>query len=300
MRYNEMEQFSAFWKMDKKGREYVGRHVLRRLENGLYYFTAGLAAKVLLADRLGLLWHELSTIGYESISTPLAWLGAFAYSLQLYFDFAGYSLMAAGIGVMIGMPFVQNFAHPYAAGSVREFFHRWHMTLGSWFRDYVYIPLGGNRKGMKRCILNLAVVWLLTGIWHGGSVNFLLWGAVLFLLIAAEKLFLGKLLEKHRIIGSVYIIGVMPVTWMLFAITDLEQLCIYLTKLFPFVKAFGVQTTGAVNPADFMKYGEMYAPILVAAAIFVCRRLTDGLRKESGNRLWQQHLCWYSGSAFIW
>lgn len=239
------------------------------MENGLYYFIAGLGAKVLLADQLGILWHELSTIGYESISTPLAWLGAFAYSLQLYFDFAGYSLMAAGIGVMIGLPFVENFSHPYASGSVREFFHRWHMTLGSWFRDYVYIPLGGNRKGMKRCILNLAVVWMLTGLWHGGTVNFLLWGTVLFLLIVSEKLFLGRVLEKHKVIGSLYIIGVMPVTWMLFAITDLKQLGIYLTKMFPFVSAFGVQTTEAVNTADFLKYGKLYLPF-IAAAVFFC------------------------------
>lgn len=268
MCYREMEKLSAFWNMDKKGRGYAGRHLLRRLENGLYYFTAGLGAKVLLADRLGILWHELSSIGYESISTPLAWLGAFAYSLQLYFDFAGYSLMAAGIGVMIGLPFVENFAHPYASGSVREFFRRWHMTLGSWFRDYVYIPIGGNRKGMKRCILNLAVVWLLTGLWHGGTVNFLLWGMILFALIVAEKLFWGRVLEKHKILGTLYIIGVMPVTWMVFAITNLEQLGIYLTKLFPFVTVLGVPVKGTVNPADFLKYGRMYAPVLAAAAFF--------------------------------
>lgn len=269
MRFKEMEKLSAFWQMDKKGRGYVGRHVLRRLENGMYYFTAGLGAKVLLADRLGILWHELSSIGYESISTPLAWLGAFAYSLQLYFDFAGYSLMASGIGVMLGLPFVENFSHPYASGSVREFFRRWHMTLGSWFRDYVYIPLGGNRKGLKRCILNLAAVWLLTGLWHGGTVNFVLWGAALFVLIAAEKLFFGKILAKHRLLGTVYLIVVMPVTWMLFAITDFTQLGVYLTKMFPFLSAFGAQTTEAANAADFLKYGKLYAPF-IAAAIFFC------------------------------
>ena len=125
-----------------------GRLSYARLEEGLRMLVAGLAMKVLLADRLGILWNDIQTIGFESISTPLAWLGAFGYSMQLYFDFAGYSLMAVGIGVMIGLPRIKNFDQPYSARSVSEFYRRWHMTLGSWFRDYLYIPLGGNRKAL--------------------------------------------------------------------------------------------------------------------------------------------------------
>ena len=169
-----------------------------QFEEGLRHLVLGLASKVLIADRLGILWNDIQTIGFESISTPLAWLGAFAYSLQLYFDFEGYSLMAAGIGIMLGFPYIQNFNQPYSAVSVSDFWRRWHITLGSWFRDYVYIPMGGNRKGTRRLILNLAFVWLLTGIWHGNGLNFILWGLVLGGLIILEKLTYGKWLKKTR------------------------------------------------------------------------------------------------------
>ncbi|MBO5293611.1 MAG: MBOAT family protein [Lachnospiraceae bacterium] len=272
MRFEGMERIR--WQI--KGMQTIGR----RLENGLYYFTIGLGAKVLLADRLGILWHDLETIGFESISTPLAWLGAFAFSLELYFDFAGYSLMAAGIGVMLGIPFVQNFAHPYAAGSVREFFRRWHMTLGSWFRDYVYIPLGGNRRGMARCIVNLAAVWILTGLWHGGTLNFLIWGIVLFGFVVAEKLFLGKHLEKHRVFSVCYILAVMPVTWMIFAITDLGQLGIYMKKLFPFLEQFAGRTVGVVNTGDFLKYIKLYGSVLCVSALFCIPQISVWLEKH--------------------
>ena len=267
MRFGSMQ--GILERNEKKGREQRLRQIFRRLEEGLFYFTAGLGAKVLLADRLGILWHELATIGYESISTPLAWIGAFAYSMQLYFDFAGYSLMAAGIGVMIGLPFVHNFEHPYAADSVRDFFRRWHMTLGSWFRDYVYIPLGGNRKGRKRCILNLAFVWLLTGLWHGVTVNFLIWGMLLFGLIASEKMFLGPVLERHKIGRHIYVILVMPVTWMVFAITQPGQLGIYLGRMFPFLESLFGRAKGVVNTGDFIKYGKQYA-LLFMTGIICC------------------------------
>ena len=146
---------------------YIERSVsLAKVEDGICFFAMGLGMKILIADRLGILWNEIIKIGFESISTPLAWLGAVGYSLELYFDFWGYSLMAAGIGLMLGFRFVQNFIHPYAACGIADFYRRWHATLGSWFRDYVYIPLGGSRCGTFAVIRNLMIVWLLTGFWQ--------------------------------------------------------------------------------------------------------------------------------------
>ena len=200
-----------------------GKLSYARLEDGLRMLVAGLAMKVLLADRLGILWNDIQTIGVESISTPLAWLGAFGYSMQLYFDFAGYSLMAVGIGVMIGLPRIKNFDQPYSSRSVSEFYRRWHMTLGSWFRDYLYIPLGGNRKGAVRTAANLLFVWAVTGFWHGGGLHFIVWGLVLGILIVIEKFWLGKYLAKSRVLSHLYVLFVIPLTWVLFAVSSLGE-----------------------------------------------------------------------------
>ncbi len=246
-----------------KGFCFEHRFSLYRLESGVKRIAAGLAAKVLIADRLGILWNDLQTIGFESISTPLAWLGAAGYSLQLYFDFWGYSMIAVGIGEMIGLPVIRNFHHPYAARSVSEFYRRWHMTLGNFFRDYVYIPLGGNRKGMVRTVCNLLFVWLLTGLWHGNSVNFLLWGLLLGLLVAAERLALRPFLENHRLLSHLYVLVVLPLTWMVFAIPSLSEMGIYFLRLFPLAGR-----PAAVNPGDFLKELKIFAPTLLAAAVF--------------------------------
>lgn len=235
-----------------------------QFEEGLRLLVIGLGAKVLLADRLGILWNDIQTIGFESISTPLAWLGAFTYSLQLYFDFEGYSLMAVGIGMMIGMPYIKNFDQPYMATSVSDFWRRWHMTLGSWFRDYVYIPMGGNRKGIPRLLLNLCVVWLLTGLWHGSGVNFLIWGITVGLFVIVEKLFYGKWLSRHKLVSHIYVWIVIPLTWVIFAVTSLPDLGIYFGRLFPF---FGIGET--LNPQDIFKYFSMYWWLLLAE-IFFC------------------------------
>lgn len=161
-------------------------------------FIIGLGYKVLLANQLAGLWREIQTIGLPSVSTQLAWMGVIGYSLQLYFDFQGYSLMAIGIAKMLGYTMPNNFDSPYLSKSVSEFYRRWHITLGAWFRDYVYIPLGGSRKGTGRTIINLFAVWLLTGLWHGFGVNFLLWGMFLFFWIAMEKIWLRKFLETSH------------------------------------------------------------------------------------------------------
>lgn len=201
--------------------------------SGFELFVVGLCFKVLLADQLAPLWASLERIGYEYLSTPLAWLGAVSYSLQLYFDFSGYSLMAMGLGQMLALPVSRNFDLPYTARSVSEFYRRWHITLGTWFRDYVYIPLGGNRVKKSRWIRNLLVVWALTGFWHGAQWNFLFWGLYYGLLLLAEKLFLGQLLERlPRAVRWLYTAFFVLIGWVLFNLTDFPSLCHALKLMF--------------------------------------------------------------------
>lgn len=241
---------------------------LECLENGLKLFTIGLGFKVLIADRIAFLWNDIQTIGFVSISKPLAWLGVFGYSLQLYFDFYGYSLMAIGVGEMLGFKLPDNFKHPYISRSVSEFWRRWHISLGTWFKDYVYIPLGGNRKGIKRLTVNLFVVWLLTGVWHGAGFNYILWGAFLFLLILLEKLYLKRWLDKSNILSRVYLLIVVPLSWMLFAINRLSDIRIYFGRLFSLIP--GV----CVNSNDFMKYFLRYWWIFLIG-IFFCLPIAE-------------------------
>lgn len=235
-------------------------HSFRNLEDGLREFTIGLALKVLIANKVGGLWTQVNSIGFESISCPLAWLGILAYTFQIYFDFYGYSLMAKGLGQMMGFRFPDNFCNPYQSGSMTEFWRRWHMTLGSWFREYVYIPLGGNRSHRYR---NLFVVWMLTGLWHGASWNFVLWGFSIFLLILLEKKGFGRLLERFPAAGHLYMFLVIPLSWLLFAVSDPGQIGMYLSRLFPF---FG-NTGQAVFRGDFIKYGNTFFWSLAAAAL---------------------------------
>lgn len=257
------------------------KHSMVKVESGLKVFALGLAYKVLLANRVGHLWTEVTAIGYESISTPLAWMSIVAYSLQLYFDFYGYSLMAIGLGRMMGFDFPQNFNNPYMAVSMTDFWRRWHMTLGGWFREYVYIPLGGNRGGFAKTVRNMFVVWLLTGLWHGASWNFVLWGLLLFVLLFVEKAGLGKVLERHKALGHIYMILWIPLSWLVFVITDLSQLGIYLQKLFPF---FG--STGTVLfQGDYLKYGKTYGIYLVLGILFATG-VQEKLLKKNKNHLW--------------
>ena len=238
------------------------RYGLFKFEKGLKLFVVGLGMKVLIANRIGILWNDIQTIGFESISTPLAWLGSFGYSLQLYFDFQGYSLMAIGIGRMLGFHLPENFNHPYMSKSMTEFWRRWHMTLGAWFRNYVYIPLGGNRRGTGRLALNMLVVWLLTGLWHGASWNFVLWGLVLFLLILLEKLFFKRILDNSRVIARIYMLLAIPLTWTLFAISNLRDAGIYFGRLFGIVPGINV------NAGDFMKYLGQYKWLFIVGLFF--------------------------------
>lgn len=236
----------------------------RDFESGVRILVIGLGSKVIIADRVGMLWNNVQTIGFNSISTPLAWLGAVAYSMELYFDFAGYSMMAVGLGKMLGFQIPVNFRFPYISKSVTEFWRRWHITLGRWFRDYVYIPLGGSRKGRLRTMFNLFAVWILTALWHGAGYNFLIWGGMLLGALFLEKLFLLPFLQKSKVIGHVYLLLFVPVTWMAFTITDVHQLEIYLTRMFPFVNAH----TGMVNSMDYIKYLKDYDSLLAMGVLF--------------------------------
>lgn len=245
------------------------------LQEGLKVFTVGLAFKVLLADRLGFLWQEVQVTGFESISTPLAWIAAIAYSMKIYFDFYGYSLMAIGLGRMLGFRLPENFREPYMSGTVREFYRRWHITLGNWFCKYVYIPLGGNRRGEFRTVCNLLLVWALTAVWHGSTANFLIWGMLLWLLIVVEKRLTAmgadRLFRKGilRCVPHLYLWIVIPVTWVCFAVTDVSQLQIYLGRMFSMNE--GIR----VSAGDWLKALSNYGYLLAAGA-FAC---TPALKK---------------------
>ena len=266
------------------------------LDEGLKTFILGLGSKVILANQIGTLWNEVCMIGYESISTPLAWLGAVAYSMQLYFDFWGYSLMAIGLGKMLGFHMPANFNHPYAARSVTDFWRRWHITLGAWFREYVYIPLGGNRKGRLKTLRNLLVVWFLVGFWHGADWNFILWGLFIFALQVMEKNLLLPLLRKEHVLAKLfshaYMILYILVSWTIFAISDFEQLRIYLARMFPF---FGIGNT--LNSTDFIKYLTTYAPLLLICLFFCTeypKRLAEKLEKKVLNVGVSLAIFWYA------
>ena len=198
---------------------------LEDFDSGLRDFVLGLSMKVLLANQIGGLWRQVGNIGYESVSTPLAWMGIAAYSLQLYLDFCGYSWMALGLGRMLGFRLPRNFEHPYAARSMRDFWRRWHISLSSWFRDYVYIPLGGSREGKARTYLNL--------------------------------------LDKSRVLSRVYMVLMIPLSWLLFAIPSVGRIGVYLGRLFPIVSR-GV----AVNAGDWLQYGKQYWWLLVLGIVF--------------------------------
>lgn len=237
------------------------------VSSGLGHFIFGLGLKVLLANPIGKLWSDITTIGFESISTPLAWMGIAAFSFQIFFDFYGYSLMAIGLGKMMGFTLPVNFDFPYLSRSMTEFWRRWHITLGNWFRDYVYIPLGGNRRGTLITIRNLLIVWLLTGIWHGAGYSFLLWGGILFLIITLEKYVYGQTLQQHPAFGHLYMMLLIPLTWAVFAIDDLGQMGIFFSRLFPF---FG-ESPWSVFRYDYVKYWNLYWPFFLAAFFMITK-----------------------------
>ena len=236
-------------------------HTVQDAALGARRFVLGLGKKVLLANVL----YELVTVYQQSgqKTVLLTWLYAAAYMLHVYFDFSGYSDMAIGLGRIMGFRFAENFRYPFVSGSLTEFWRRWHISLGSWFRDYVYIPLGGSREGTARTYLNLLAVWVLTGLWHGSTLNFLLWGLLLFALIALERAGWGRVLARSRVISRVYMVLMIPLSWLLFAIPSVSRIGVYLGRLFPLVSR-GI----AVNAGDWLQYGKQYWWLLVLGIVF--------------------------------
>ena len=250
-----------------------------RIRNGATIFLLGLGAKVLIANRIGTLWSDIQAIGVESITTQLAWMGIISYCIQLYFDFYGYSLMAIGLGRMMGFYFPRNFDSPYLSVSMSEFFRRWHMTLGNWFKEYVYFPLGGSRCSKGRMIFNLFVVWVLTSLWHGIQWNFLLWGMGIFVLIVIEKLWIGEWLNKHRFVGHLYVLSVTPIMWLTFVMTDWQQYKLYLRKMFPLFAG----NENVIFATDYLKYLSTYGVFFIAGFIFITAFPKKLFRKYHGH-----------------
>ncbi len=200
---------------------------------GFQRFLMGLFKKVLIANGVGALWDATLAGGMEELSFASAWLGAIAFTLQIYFDFSGYSDMAIGMGEMMGFHFLENFRYPYMAVSIKDFWSRWHMSLSGWFKDYVYIPLGGSRRSVPRNILNLFIVWSLTGFWHGASWNFLVWGLYFGVLLTLEKYILPKLLEKMPgFLQHLYALFFIVLGWVIFAVEDFSAMGSYLKAMF--------------------------------------------------------------------
>lgn len=206
--------------------------------SGFKRFIVGLSKKIIIANNMGLIADSIFVLNNSNIGTLIMWLGVLAYTLQIYFDFSGYSDMAIGLGKMFGFHFLENFNYPYIAKSITDFWRRWHISLSSWFRDYIYIPLGGNRVSKLKWIRNICVVWLLTGLWHGASWNFVLWGAYFAIILLIEKIFLLKFIEKSpKIIQWLYAIFLIMLGWVIFRCESMELMKNVLSKMFVYQKS---------------------------------------------------------------
>lgn len=231
---------------------------------GMNRFLCGLAKKVLLANNIGLLWSEVKAMHGAELSVLMAWAGIVAFALQIYFDFSGYSDMAIGLGKMLGFRFKENFRYPYISQSVTEFWRRWHISLGSWFREYVYIPLGGNRAGTRKMLLNLFVVWFLTGLWHGASWNFVLWGLYFGALIVIEKMFLEKHLRRWpKAVRHIYLLLSVVIGWVFFDFTNLADALSFLHTMFGLG---GTMFINAQTVAKLEAYSALFLLSFIAAS----------------------------------
>ena len=230
---------------------------LMQFADGVKIFIVGLAKKVLIANQTGVLWEALKG-GNNGILA--SWVGIIAFAFQIYFDFSGYSDMAVGLGKMFGFEFMRNFEYPYISKSITEFWRRWHISLSTWFRDYVYIPLGGNRCSLPRVIFNLFAVWFLTGLWHGASANFIAWGLYYFVLLVLEKYVYGKYLDKlPSVLKHIYAIALILIGWTIFSFDDWGQLVNYIGTLF--------SLSGGIITRDALSNVISYLPLLIAAAV---------------------------------
>lgn len=235
---------------------------IEQFSEGVMRFIEGLAKKVLLANNIGLAWESIKLTPENQLTLIGAWFGILAFALQLYFDFSGYSDMAIGLGKMMGFKFPENFNYPYLSKSVTEFWRRWHMTLGNWFREYLYIPLGGNRVSRPKFYRNLMIVWFLTGFWHGAGWNFILWGLFFGVLIIIERMGFLKLLEKSpNFIQHGYLLIVVMISWVFFALENQTQIAVYLKAM------FGMGNAGILN-TETLYHLSNYGVMLLIGAVF--------------------------------
>lgn len=233
---------------------------------GVMRFVVGLGKKVLLANQMGAVWSDIYALGGD-VSALMAWTGAIAYTFQIYFDFSGYSDMAIGLGRMFGFKFPENFRYPYQSVSITDFWRRWHITLSTWFKEYLYIPLGGNRRGLARQALNLLIVWSLTGFWHGAGWNFVMWGLYYFVILFIEKLFLLKALDKlPKFFRHVYALLLIIIGWVIFASDDVSVLLPYLGSMFG--------ANGAIGGMD------VYTLLTKAVLLIICCVASTELPKK--------------------
>ena len=263
-----------------------------RAEHGAELFVFGLAKKVILADSIGALWTDIigaGGVGLTNVSTPLAWLGIIAYSLQLYFDFAGYSEMSNGLAALLGFDCPANFNLPYISDSITEFWRRWHITLSGWFRDYIYIPLGGNRKGQARQLLNMFLVWAATGIWHGASWNFIAWGLYYFVLLTIEKTFLLKYLKKGKVWPHIYTLFFVVLGWGIFTANQPgAPLGLLLQKLFV--------PQGGISPVYYLRN---YGVLLVLGGVLFCASLVRSAAHAAHYTVWRTESHLGSRGGFV-
>lgn len=249
---------------------------MEKFGDGAIYFVRGLAKKVLIANMTGLVFTKVSAITFSEMSVLTAWIGCIAYTFQIYFDFSGYSDMAVGLGKMLGFEFMKNFDYPYLSKSITEFWRRWHISLGTWFRDYVYIPMGGNRLGKARWFFNIFTVWMLTGFWHGAAWNFVLWGLFFALLLIVEKLWLLPLLSRHKLFSHVYVLFFVAISFVLFHAETLSQAYSHIGGL------FGMGKIPWVSPEAiyYLKSFGLLLLLSVIGATPVCKYLWTTLEKR--------------------
>lgn len=269
VRYDEMEQAL-----------HQRRVTVNRFSDGITLFLIGLGKKVLIANEMGVLWEHLRPLATQD-GIVAAYLGITAFALQIYFDFSGYSDMARGLGKMFGFELPINFDHPYGTSTLTDFWRRWHMTLTRWFRDYIYIPCGGNRKGKGRTIFNIFLVWSLTGLWHGADYNFVLWGIYWFCLLCGEKFLWKKPLEKAPFaLKKIYTALFILIGWVFFSITDLSQVASYLSAMFSL-------KNGVLHGAS-LTYAVSYLPLLCIAIVASqswTKDLWDKVREHRGAKI---------------
>ena len=283
----------------------IAKQMKERRENlddfteGIHRFVTGVGKKVLLANNIGLLWDAAAALPVAELPVATAWLGALAYTFQIYFDFSGYSDMAIGLVKMFGFHFLENFNYPYISRSITEFWRRWHISLSSWFREYVYIPLGGNRRGIKKQIRNIAVVWMLTGIWHGASWNFVLWGVYYGALLIIEKFVLKDILIKlPRVFRHIYALFFVLIGWVIFAFDKIAVGVQYIGAM------FGGAGVGLVDSTTiYLLYNyAVLLVILVLASTELPKKVAALLIRKAGENNWLvtiARLVFYAGVFFL-